>query len=55
MGSFQTHLKAGSAAFAPSATDVRQLVAFLRTIDDDTVPFTLPADQDLCPATVPAN
>ncbi len=38
-GSFQVHLKAGSSTFAPSAIELRQLIAFLRTVDDDTTPF----------------
>jgi len=51
-GDFVAHLQAGNQVFAPTDTQIRDLVAFLRTIDDDTPTFTLPADQQLCPTGV---
>lgn len=48
-GSFRDHLIAGNAVFSPSDDDVRDLIAFLRTIDDDTPIIDVPADQDICP------
>lgn len=50
-GSFQTHLRAGNAVFAPTAEDIANLIAFLRTIDDQTPTIPVPANQRLCPTT----
>ncbi|ACY18695.1 YncE family protein [Haliangium ochraceum] len=50
-GAFGDHLIAGNAVFSPSADDVRNLAAFLRTIDDDTPIIDVPANQDICPPT----
>ncbi len=49
---FQAHLLAGNQVFAPSATDVENLVAFLQTIDDDTPTMTTPAGMTFCPSDV---
>ena len=51
-GDHLSHLRAGNQIFAPSATDVADLIAFLRTIDDSTATFTVPADQRFCPTGV---
>ncbi|HHH27387.1 MAG TPA: hypothetical protein ENK57_03420 [Polyangiaceae bacterium] len=51
-GEHLAHLRAGNQIFAPSATDVADLIAFLRTIDDSTPTFTVPADQRICPTGV---
>ena len=51
-GDFGAHLQGGNQIFAPSAADVTDLVAFLRTIDDTTPVFELPGDQDICPVEV---
>ena len=44
-----THTTAGNAAFAPTANDVLDLVAFLESIDDSTPVFAIPAGAILCP------
>ncbi len=51
-GSFQAHLRAGNAVFAPNATDVANLIAFLQTIDDSTEIIDVPAGQNICPTNV---
>jgi cytochrome c peroxidase len=49
---FLAHLRAGNQVFTPTAQDVVNLVAFLQTIDDDTMIFPIPAGQTICPANV---
>ena len=51
-GEFTAHLRAGNQVFAPTPDQVRDLIAFLRTIDDDTETFDLPAGFQLCPQNV---
>jgi YVTN family beta-propeller protein len=48
-GAFKDHLRAGSQVFVPTATQVRDLIAFLKTIDDSTPTFSVPAGQQICP------
>lgn len=50
-GAFGDHLRAGNQVFVPTATQVRDLVAFLRTIDNSTPTFPVPAGHQLCPTT----
>ncbi len=49
---FQAHLLAGNAVFAPNATQIANLVAFLQTIDDDTPTIATPSGMTFCPADV---
>ena len=51
-GEFTAHLRAGNQIFAPDATELADLIAFLRTIDDSTTTIPTPAGQILCPADV---
>lgn len=51
-GEFAAHLTAGNPAFYPSEQDVRDLVAFVRSIDDSTPTFEVPAAQRFCPVGV---
>ncbi|MEM7678053.1 MAG: hypothetical protein AAF449_18835, partial [Myxococcota bacterium] len=48
-GSFETHLKAGNVVFNPTAEDIQNLIAFIRSIDDTTPIFQIPEDHQLCP------
>lgn len=48
-GDFTNHLRAGNQVFVPTATDVRDLIAFLRTIDDTTPTFALDSQFQICP------
>ncbi len=48
-GDFTTHLRAGNQVFAPSAEDIVNLAAFLRSIDDSTATIAVPANQRFCP------
>lgn len=48
-GAFTTHLRAGNQVFAPSDTELADLVAFVRSIDDDTDTIAVPSDQQFCP------
>ncbi len=56
---FQKHHQSLSTLFAPSATEVAQLVAFLSSIDNDSTVIPVPTsgtitfDPDLCPKTFP--
>ncbi len=57
---FETHARSLSTNFLVSgdrATEVRQLVAFLLSIDDDTMPVAVPTtlgyNPDLCPTSLP--
>ena len=48
-GDFVTHLQAGNPQFYPNEYDVRDLVAFVRSIDESTPTFEVPATQRFCP------
>jgi len=48
-GDFTTHLRGGNQVFAPTEQEVADLVAFLRSIDDDTEQIAVPQDQVICP------
>jgi DNA-binding beta-propeller fold protein YncE/mono/diheme cytochrome c family protein len=48
-GEYTTHLRAGNQVFTPSAQELLDLVAFLRTIDDGTTTIPVPAGQRFCP------
>lgn len=48
-GEFGNHLRAGNQVFSPSESELADLIAFLRSIDDSTETFETPADQDFCP------
>lgn len=48
-GDFGDHLRAGNQVFSPTDDELADLIAFLRSIDDDTETITLPAEQDICP------
>ena len=52
-GAFVDHLRAGNQVFSPSATQVANLIAFLRSIDDDTPTIATPVGQNFCPTDVP--
>ena len=52
-GDFVTHLQAGSQVFSPSAQELADLIAFVKTIDDSTETFPIDPQQDICPASVP--
>ncbi|MCB9598382.1 MAG: beta-propeller fold lactonase family protein [Sandaracinaceae bacterium] len=51
-GDFGDHLRAGNQVFVPTATQVTDLIAFLRTIDDSTPTIPVPAGQRICPTGV---
>lgn len=50
-GEFVTHLRAGNQVFAytPNSTELADLIAFLRTIDDSTPTIPVPTGQRFCP------
>ena len=48
-GDFVDHLRSGNQVFTPNATDIANLIAFLRTIDDETATIAVPAGQRFCP------
>jgi DNA-binding beta-propeller fold protein YncE len=53
---FQPHTRALSAVFTPNATQIRRLVAFMSSIDDDALPVdpTVPGVSTvICPPSVP--
>jgi cytochrome c peroxidase len=52
-GEFTTHLRAGNQVFAPSRQQLADLIAFVKTIDDDTETFPIDPEQDFCPTNVP--
>ncbi|MFO0635471.1 MAG: hypothetical protein U0168_21715 [Nannocystaceae bacterium] len=52
-GEFTAHLRAGNQVFSPTATELADLVAFVRSIDDETEPFAIDPEQDFCPDDVP--
>jgi hypothetical protein len=43
-GDFGDHLRAGNQMFSPTDDELRDLTAFLRTIDDDTETIAVPDD-----------
>ena len=45
---FEKHALAGNAAFAPDQAQVADLIAFLESIDEHTVPFAIAAAADIC-------
>ncbi len=51
-GEFVAHLRAGNQVFTPSDQDIRDLVAFLETIDDETETIPVPDGQQFCPVGV---
>ena len=48
-GDFGNHLRAGNQVFSPTDDELADLIAFLRSIDDGTDLFEVPADQSFCP------
>jgi hypothetical protein len=46
---FAAHLTSGNAGFYPSASERYDLAAFLRSIDEDTVPFDVIPQSVICP------
>jgi len=46
---FIGHLLAGNLVFSPTDDERADLIAFLRSIDDDTEEFVVPAEQTFCP------
>ena len=48
-GEFGPHLRAGNQVFSPTDDELADLIAFLRSIDDDTPTIEVPADQQFCP------
>ena len=49
---FRAHLISGNAIFSLSETERADLIAFLRTIDDETTVVPLTAGHQLCPTAV---
>ncbi|PRQ03954.1 hypothetical protein [Enhygromyxa salina] len=52
-GEFTNHLRAGNQVFSPTPQQQADLIAFVKTIDDDTVPFAIDPAQDFCASNVP--
>lgn len=52
-GDFTAHLRAGNQVFAPTDDELADLIAFVRSIDDDTEPFAIDPNQTICPTDVP--
>jgi hypothetical protein len=52
---YKSHTQAGSANFAPTAQEVKDLVAFLLSIDQSTTTFPVDAQQDLCAPVITPN
>jgi DNA-binding beta-propeller fold protein YncE len=52
-GDFTAHLRAGNQVFSPTDEELADLVAFVRSIDDDTLPFPIDVAQQICPDDVP--
>ncbi len=48
-GDFGDHLRAGNQIFSPTDDELADLIAFLRSIDDDTETFETPDDMVFCP------
>jgi YVTN family beta-propeller protein len=51
-GEFGDHLRAGNQVFSPTDDELRDLIAFLRSIDDDTETIAVPSDMEFCPTDV---
>ncbi len=51
-GDFTTHLRAGNQVFAPSDEELADLIAFVKTIDEDTTVFPIDPEQSFCPTDV---
>lgn len=51
-GKFGSHLRAGNQVFSPTDTELADLIAFLRSIDDSTPRFAIPGDQGFWPDSV---
>lgn len=52
-GDFTNHLRAGNQVFSPTEQQLADLIAFVKTIDDETDSFAIDPEQDFCPANVP--
>src|SRR5690606_2377262 len=52
-GDFTDHLRAGNQVFSPTAQQLADLIAFVKSIDEDTEIFPIDAQQDICPVNVP--
>lgn len=52
-GDFLDHLRAGNQVFSPTAQELADLIAFVKTIDDSTTTFPIDPLQDFCPTNVP--
>lgn len=52
-GDFTNHLRSGNQVFSPTAQELADLIAFVKTIDDDTPTFPIDPQQDFCPSNVP--
>jgi cytochrome c peroxidase len=48
-GDFVSHLQAGNQVYSPDATQLANLIAFLRSIDDSTPTIAVPTNQTFCP------
>ncbi len=48
-GEFGDHLRAGNQVFSPTDDELADLIAFLRSIDDDTETIDIPNDMEFCP------
>ena len=46
---FKPHLQAGNQVFAPTPTELADLIAFIQSIDEDTMPIPVPDNQRFCP------
>lgn len=51
-GDFTTHLRAGNQVFSLSDDELADLIAFLRSIDDDTETFAIDPEFEFCPDNV---
>ncbi len=51
-GKFVTHLQAGNQIFVPSETQIINLIAYLRSIDEDTETIAIPDNQNFCPTNI---
>ncbi|MCX4242751.1 hypothetical protein [Paraliomyxa miuraensis] len=52
-GDFTNHLRSGNQVFSPTPQELADLVAFVKSIDDDTPTFPIDPQQDFCPSNVP--
>lgn len=48
-GEFGDHLRGGNQVFSPTDDELADLIAFLRSIDDDTETMAIPNDMTFCP------